>query len=707
MPVSVTDLAKKLEIAEEAVVLHAMDLDFDIPDDDLIPDDIAKQIEELEVGNTLSQVEHEYEDIAEREVIEQQAAQTVGNRKKIQKKKDEQRKREKDKPEEAVVQQATTRDGRVILPDMLSVREFAQKISRPLPLVLIKLKQNGIIANIKQDIDYETMAVVADEFSVAVTRQSAELSGEDLFRGDLTALLADEEPENLRPRPPVICIMGHVDHGKTSLLDSIRKTNVAEGEAGGITQRIGAYQVEVEGRKVTFLDTPGHEAFTAMRARGAKVTDIAVLVVAATEGLKPQSLEAIHHIHDAEVPLLVAINKMDMPGANADMVKGQLAENGVNPDDWGGDVPCVPLSAKTGQGIPSLLEQILLVADMQEIQANPARRAIATVIESTQDKRTGITATVLVNTGTLHLGDDFVIHDQSGRIRKMTDYTGAELKTAPPSTAVQIAGLSQIPSVGDLLQVMQDVKHARKKAEEVASLRHEDTLAKQRNFSLAQLRQRLLEGQMQTLKLIVKAESHGTLEAVVSELEKIKTEKAMVKVVHKGIGDFTESDVMLASAGQALLIGFSVELPGRIKKTAEQQGVSVFTSEVIYQLQEHIQDILEGREKEEVGEEILGQFVIKAVFASNKRMAVLGGEVTVGVLKAKAQLRILRKAEDGETSEREDGLMAYGRADVGSVQLGQKVVSEANAGVECGMKVAHKNLEFAPGMTLEIYREPR
>ena len=693
MTISVSDLAKKLEIAPEAVMLHAMDLDYEIPEDEMIDDDIAREIEKIELGDELSQVEHELQAQLDREIIEKQQAKTAGSQKKAKKvaKKNLAKLEER---KEVEVKQAD--DGTVILPENMTVRELAVKISKPIPIVLVKMKQNGIIANLKENIDYETAAIIADELGVKVKKEAAELTGEDLFRGDLKSLLADEEVEQLQKRPPVISIMGHVDHGKTSILDYIRKTKVADGEAGGITQRIGAYQVDVKGEKVSFLDTPGHEAFTVMRARGARATDIAILVVAANEGVKPQTLEAINHAKAAGIPIVVAINKMDMDGANPDRIKKELAENDLNPDDWGGDTPCVPVSAKTGMGIDQLLDTVLTVAELQELKANPNRTAICTVIEAEVDKKSGIFATVLVNTGTLKVRDPFVIYDQSGRIRTMTDFAGNSIKAALPSTPVQITGLAKLPQIGDLLQVVKSDKIAKKRAEEVADIRHTDNLTKQKKASLATLKARIAEGKLKHLKVIVKADSNGTLEAVKNEIEKLKTDKSMAKIIHSGVGEITESDIMLASAGESILVGFSVNVPGRIKKMAEKEGVEILNYDVIYHLTEKLTEIMEGGEIDENEEKVVGEFVIKAVFASNKKMAVIGGDVTSGTVRGKLKFRLFRKNEEKEE-------VLIGQAKTDSVQLGQKVVHEVNEGTECGMKVVHNELVFEIGDRLEFF----
>ena len=699
MPISVSALAKKLDIAPEAVMLHAMDVDFEIPEDEMVPDDIASQIKNIELGDEIAQTEHEIEEQLDREIVDKQQAKTAGQKKVVQKKKT---KKEDDRPD---VEMKQEEDGTIILPPEMTVREFSVKISKPLPIVLVKLKQNGIVASIKDDLDYETAAIVADELGVKVKKEAAQLTGAELFRGDLSQLLADEEVESLIPRPCVVSIMGHVDHGKTSILDYIRKAKVVEGEAGGITQAIGAYQVETKQGFITFLDTPGHAAFTTMRARGAKTTDIAILVVAATEGLKPQSVEAINHAREAEIPIIVAINKMDLEGANPDLVKGQLAEQELNPEDWGGDTPCIPVSAKTGSGIDQLLDTIHVVAELQELKANPDRSAIATVIESSMDPKIGVSATVLVNTGTLKKGDPFVIYNQSGKVRMMKDYHGKEIKEAGPSVPAQILGLSELPNVGDILQTTESEKIARKKSEEVEGIADEDALGKRKKNTLATLKARIAESKMSQLKVIVKADSAGTLEAVVSEASNVKTDEIMTKVIHSGVGEISESDIMLASAGEAVLVGFNVKLPSRIEKIADQEGIKVYTFDVIYHLTDELQKILEGRLEDDVTEEIVGSLKVKGVFAANKKMAVVGGEVISGKMRKLCRLRQLREQvnEDSESEEKEMIEVVIGQAKVQSVQLGQKEVNEMQEGSECGLKIDHDGLIFEVGDRIELF----
>ena len=699
MSISIDDLAKKLNIAPEAVVLHSMDLDFEIGEDDQIPDDIAREIEQIETGDVIAQLEHEVEGQLDKEIIESQQKSTAGQQKKVSHKKKEKKEvAKKEEPKETVIEK--DEDGTIILPENIGVRELSLKIGKLFPFVLAKLKQNGIVASIKTDIDYETAAIISEELGVKVRKEDAELTGADLFHGNLSELLVDEDASLLEKRAPVVSIIGHIDHGKTSLLDYIRTAKVADGEAGGITQRIGAYQTEIKGESITFLDTPGHEAFTTMRARGARSTDMAILVVAGTEGLKPQSIEAINHAKEAEIPLIVAINKIDLDGVDLEKVKGQLAENGVNPEDWGGDNFCVPISAKTGKGIDDLLEVILTVAEDLKLQANPNRNAIATILESNMSQKDGITATALINTGTLKKGDSFVCYDQSGRVRTMKDYQGNDFKMAPPSTPVQITGFSHIPRAGDLLQIMENDKIARRKASEVASIIHEDDISKRKKPSLAMIKSSIAEGRMDQLKVIVKAGTFGTLEVVKSEVGKVKTEKVMTKVVHAGVGEITESDIMLAKAGGAIIIGFDVAIKNRITKKAKQERVRIIEDAVIYKLSEAILEIIENKDKIENEEIIHGSLEIKAVFASNKIMAVVGGEVITGKAKSIAHLRQYRSVIDKDEEKAEKML---GTCRLETLQQGADSVGEIAEGVECGLKIKHTGLSFEVGDRLEFF----
>ena len=695
MPISVSLLAQQLEIAPEAVRLHAMELDFEIPEDENLPDDIAQQISQLETGDTITQVEHEIEEQLEKEIIDQQQKATAGQQKKLLKKK---------KSSTASVEVSKDEDGAIIIGEHISVRELAAKIGKPLPFVIVQLKKNGLVANLKTELDYDTAAIISDELGVRIRKEESQLSGQELFHGDLGSLLADEEPENLSPRPPVISVMGHIDHGKTSLLDSIRKSKIADGEAGGITQKIGAYQIDRQGQLITFLDTPGHEAFTTMRARGARSTDIAILVVAANEGLKPQSLEAINHAREAEIPIIVALNKTDLPGADPERVKKELSAENLIAQDWGGETICLPVSAKTGAGIEDLLDAVLLTAEGQKLRANPRRKAIATVLESMVDRRSGVSATVLVNTGTLNIGDSFVLYDQYGRIRTMGDESGKAVKSALPSSAVKITGLSAPPQAGDLLQVMESEKQARKQAEEVLAIVHKDAEGQQKTASLAAIKAKLKEGKLQCLKLIVKADSKGALEAVVQELQKIRTEQSFVKVIHQGVGEVTESDFMLAKAGEAMMVDFGAGVSANAKKIAKNTPVPQLSEPVIYRLTEAVQAILLGREEDQETEKVTGRMELKAIFAANKKMAVIGGEVVDGQAKSGTMLRLWRVKEDAENPAEfsAENWDLVGTAKVNSLQRGSDQVAHLDLGLEGGVKVQHSGLEFLAGDMVEF-----
>ena len=470
-------------------------------------------------------------------------------------------------PGTASQQQIKKKEGVVMLPAAITVKEFAEKTGIQVPLVVQALMKNGVLATINQTIDYDTAAIVAAELSVQVQREQRSATADELLSRNLRELTKDD-PENLSVRAPVVVVMGHVDHGKTAILDAIRETDVVSGEAGGITQHIGAYQViHSSGKEITFLDTPGHEAFTAMRARGAQVGDIAVLVVSAEEGVRPTTIEAIAHAREANVPMIVAINKIDKERADVDRVMGELAGHGLQPEEWGGTVPFVRCSAVTKQGIDDLLEHILLVAELRELKANPNRIAIATVIESHLDPALGSLATVIVNTGTLKIGDPFVCGKSGGKVKAMMDARGKRLEQALPSAAVRIAGLDEPARVGDILQVVSDEREARELAE-----RMRDAAESSAKRGFADLVSRLSEGKLRKLKIILKADAQGSLEAIENALSKLSAPGGVVpKVIHAAVGTVTESDVMMASASQGIVLSFHVPVPPEVLRTAERE----------------------------------------------------------------------------------------------------------------------------------------
>lgn len=442
------------------------------------------------------------------------------------------------------------KEGVVEIPDLISIKEFSEKVGVPAGEIIAVLMKNGVMATLTQSIDFDTFSIVAPEIDVQIKRAEGQATAEDLKSQNLEQLLSDDQ-ENLEERPAVIVVMGHVDHGKTRILDAIRNTKVIEGEAGGITQHIGAYQIEKKGKVLSFLDTPGHEAFTSMRARGAKTADIAILVVAADEGMKPQTIEALNHAREAGLPIIVAVNKIDKPEANLDKVKGELTSHELSPEDWGGDTVVVPVSALQNKGIDDLLEMIILQSEMMELKANPNRFAVGTVIESNLDPSLGPVATILINTGTLKLGDNFVLGEHSGRIKTMVDDNGKKVKEAGPSKPVLISGLDKVPSTGSILQVFPSAKVAREKADELQELHLAE---KASGSSLSDIMAGLQTGDMKFLKIVLKADTEGSLEAVRQAVEKIKGEDVAPKIIHAAVGGVTETDVIMAAASQGIVL---------------------------------------------------------------------------------------------------------------------------------------------------------
>ena len=580
-------------------------------------------------------------------------------------------------------EQIKKKEGVVDLPEEISVKEFAEKTGIQVPKIIQTLMKNGVMATVNQGIDYDTAAIVASELGVQVRKAEAGARVEELFAGNLEELLKDE-PENLRPRAPVVVVMGHVDHGKTAILDAIRETDVVSGEAGGITQHIGAYQVEHHGKPITFLDTPGHEAFTAMRARGAQVTDIAVIVVSAEEGVKATTIEAIHHAKEAGVPIIVAINKMDRPNADPERVKGELAAHGLQPEEWGGTVPFVPCSAVTKLGIDTLIETVLLVAEIAELKANPNRSAVGTIIESHLDPTMGPLATVIVNAGTLIVGDSFICGRTMGKVRAMTDALGKKLEKILPSGAVRVSGFGSVPHVGDILQVVSSDREARDLLK--ALMEREGVVQK---TGMSDLVSMLHEGKLLQLKIVLKADAQGSLEAIQNALEKQGTEKVHVKVIHGAVGSVSESDVMMASASTAFVFAFRTPVPSVVQRTAEREGVKVRQYDVIYSLLEDIQGFLEGLLIPEEQEKVQGHLEVKGVFLTKKSEQIIGGRVTDGVVK-RVLFRLQRNGE----------VVASGR--ITSLKRADTDIKEAKADSECGLKVECPEL-VQVGDVLEVY----
>lgn len=569
----------------------------------------------------------------------------------------------------------------ITLPYSLSVRELANQLDTSAVQVIKILMSNGVMASINQQIDFDTAAVVATELGYTPqVQQEEEVQEEETGEVPLwRRVILEEDPAKLVDRPPVITILGHVDHGKTTLLDAIRHTNVAEGEAGGITQHIGAYQVTHNGRLITFLDTPGHAAFTSMRARGAQGADIVVLVVAADDGVQPQTREAANHAKAAKVPIIVALNKIDKPDANPDLVKRQLAEIGLQPDEWEGDTFVVPVSAKMKQGLDDLLETILLVADNMMIKANPKGKCIGTVVEAKLEKTTGPMATLLVQNGTLRVGDVVVAGESWGKIKAMFDQRNKRIKEAPPSTPVVIMGLDQLPEAGDLFQVVSSEREARQIVQERIAQREAKRSAKR--ATLEELFARFKSGETKELRLILKADVYGSLEPIVNSLEELgKKEKDMaINVLHAEAGNITESDVMLAAASDAIILGFNVESDQDVRHIAENEGVSIRIYNIIYRLLEDVEKALKGLLEPEMVENVIGKAEVLATFRISKSSIVAGCRVLEGEIRRNASVRVIRDDQVIHTGE------------VASLKREKDDVREVRAGMEFGIAIKNFN----------------
>ena len=575
------------------------------------------------------------------------------------------------------------------LPHSLSVRQLAELLSLSSVAIIKQLMRSSIMANINQVIDYEVAASVAAAFGHEAHPKSR--SAGRLARAEMKKRLEGEAAGSLRPRPPVVTIMGHVDHGKTKLLDAIRQTNVAAGEAGSITQHIGAYQAEVNGQKITFLDTPGHEAFTAMRAHGAQVTDIVILVVAADDGVMPQTLEAIDHARAAAVPIVVALNKMDKPNANPDLVKQQLADAGLLIEEWGGEEVCVPISAKEKTGISDLLENLLLVAELEELKANPSRPAEGVVIEAKLDKTRGALATVLIQNGTLRLSDTIVIGTSWGRVRAMFNNKGKQVKRAEPASPVEILGLDSVPQFGELVTAVVGEHQARALVQQHQQEREVGSARAAKAVTLTNIHDQISAGEVKALYVILKTDVQGSIEPIRASLEQLTTEEVKVKVIHSGSGNITESDVMLASASKGLIIGFNTGTEPGAKRSAETEGVAIRHYDVIYNLVDDVGKALKGMLAPTYVEVVEGRAEVRDVFRLGKVGKIAGVYVTEGTVSRSASVRV--KRQDKMLSE----------STVSSLKRFKDDVREVNTGYECGVGVKDFN-DTEIGDILEFYR---
>lgn len=572
----------------------------------------------------------------------------------------------------------------VLIPDAITVGELAERMKKPATEIIKKLMLLGVMASVNENLDFDTATLIAEDMGYTFEKEII-VTEEDRLFNDF-----EDTEEMLKPRSPVVVVMGHVDHGKTSLLDTIRNTNVTEGEFGGITQHIGAHRVRVGDKKITFLDTPGHEAFTAMRARGALVTDIAILVVAADDGIMPQTIEAINHARAAEVSIIVAINKIDKEGANPERVKQELTEHNLVPEEWGGDTICVEVSAKKNMNIDKLLEMVLLVAEMKELKANPDRMAKGTVIEAQLDKGRGPVATVLVQNGTLRVGDIVVAGTSVGRVRAMNDDKGRNVKKAGPSIPVEILGLSEVPTGGDAFYAVDDEKKARSVVEARKFKEKQERQQSMNKVSLDNLFERIEEGKMKELEIIVKADVNGSVEAVTQSLERITNEEVRVRVIHGAVGAVTESDVMLASASNAIIVGFNVRPTPGATVAAENAEVDIRLYRVIYDAIEDIEKAMKGMLAPTFREEVTGHIEIRTTFKVSGVGTIGGAYVTDGKVQRNSSVRVVR-----------DGIVIH-EGLLGSLKRFKDDVKEVASGYECGISIENYN-DIKEGDVIEAY----
>ncbi|EQG00639.1 translation initiation factor IF-2 [Clostridioides difficile] len=570
----------------------------------------------------------------------------------------------------------------------LTVQVLATKLDKSPSEIIMKLMKMGTMATINQEISFEIAALAAKDYGFELT--VAESDDTEALEIEALMEIEEDKEEDLKPRPPVVTVMGHVDHGKTSLLDAIRKTDVISGEAGGITQHIGASEVKINGHKIGFLDTPGHEAFTSMRARGAQVTDIAILVVAADDGIMPQTVEAINHAKAAGVPLIVAINKIDKPGANPDKVKQELADQGLLVEDWGGEVIAVPVSAKKKEGIDTLLEMVLLVAEMEELRANPNKRAVGTVIEAELDKGRGPVATVLVQGGTLTVGDPIVAGVACGKVRAMINAKGKRVKTAGPSTAVEILGLSEVPQGGDQFVEVPTDKIARSVAARRQQIVRDEMLKSTQRLSLDALFSQMSEGSIKDLNIVIKADVQGSVQAVKQSLEKLSNEEVQVKVIHGGVGAVTESDILLAAASNAIIIGFNVRPVPGAESLGEKENVDIRTYTIIYKAIEDIQAAMTGMLDPEYVDEETGKAEIREIYKISGVGTVAGCYVTNGKIFRNCKVRLVR-----------DSIIIH-EGELAALKRFKDDVKEVNSGYECGMSFVNYN-DIKEGDIVEAY----
>ena len=663
--IRVYELAKELNVSSKNLINLLME-EFGVEVKNhmsVIEDEDATLIKEL-LGDTSSESEGKKSLVDE---YEDELAESLN--KGVKRKK----KNKKELEKEQAGQNAEAACGVIEIGDTITVKELCEKLGKPANDVIKNLIFLGVMAGVNQEIDFATAEKLCEKYEVLVEKKENEVELE-AFEED-----TDVVEENLVKRPPIVTIMGHVDHGKTSLLDAIRHAKVTASEAGGITQHIGAYTVSLNGEKITFLDTPGHEAFTAMRARGAQVTDIVILVVAADDGIMPQTKEAINHCKAANVPMIVAINKIDRPGANIDRVKQELTEHGLVSEDWGGDTICVPVSAKTGENLESLLEMVLLTAEMQELTADPNRKAKGTVIEAKLDKGRGSVASLLIQNGTLNVGDSILVGSTYGRIRAMFDDRGKKIKSAGPSIPVEILGLSEVPAAGDRFIVCKDEKTARNMAELRKQKIKADSHQASNRVSLEDLYSQIQEGKVKELAIVVKADVQGSVEAIRQSLEKLSTDDVKVRVIHGAVGAITETDVTLAAASNALIIGFNVRPDGNATAQSEKESIEIKTYRIIYDAIEDVKSAMIGMLEPEYKEVVNGKAEVRMTYKISNVGTIAGCYVIDGKIVRNSEVRVIR-----------DGIVIF-ESTLASLKRFKDDAKEVAKGYECGLSIEKFN----------------
>ena len=663
--VRVYELAKQLNISSKSLIQQLEDLGVDIKNHmSTLDSEQANLVKDL-----LKEEDKEKKEIENKDKDKGKEEKTIKDKRpeKIQTKTEE----KKDINKKKVKAKDSFKE--ILLPSSIRVGELADELESSATDIIKKLMALGQMVTINQTINFDTASLIAEEYGYIATMEKEKSIEEELI------IEEEDRPEDLVKRPPVITVMGHVDHGKTSLLDAIRETKVTEKEAGGITQHIGAYTVQVHGEKITFLDTPGHEAFTAMRLRGASITDIAILVVAADDGVMPQTIEAINHAKAADVPIIIAINKIDKSTATPDRVKQELTEHGLIAEEWGGDTICVPVSALTGDGIDNLLEMILLVSEMQELKANPNKRAKGSIIEAELNKGRGTVATLLVETGTIRVGDSIVAGTAYGKVRAMVDDKGKKVKKAGPSMPVEIIGLSEVPTAGDTLYVLADDRLARTIAEKNKEAQREQNLTKTHRLSLDDLFTKIQEGEVKEINIIIKADVQGSIEALRQSLEKLSNEEVRVNTIHTGVGAISESDVMLATASNAIIIGFNVRPDNNAQTIAEKEKVDLRLYRVIYNAIEDMEDAMKGMLDPEYKEVVVGKAEIRQTFKVPNIGTIGGSYVIEGKINRNNQVRIVR-----------DGIVIH-EGSISSLKRFKDDAREVLSGFECGIGIERYN----------------